>query len=168
MKSAIFAGSFDPPTIGHVDILNRSLKIFDKVFIPILKNPEKKTFFSEQERQAFLTKIANEIDPKRIEVHCFNGLLVEFAKKVGTSNVVRGIRDSKDLSYELDMYNINRYLFSEIETIFLPTKPENASVSSMAVRQVMSFGGNISGLVPECIRYDIENKIKVGGKINES
>lgn len=166
MKKAIFAGSFDPPTIGHLDIIDRSLKLFDKVFIAVLHNPEKMSLFTVRERLILLKRISEQFEDGRIEIVSFGGLLADLAEKLNVYTLIRGVRDSYDLRYEVNIADTNHRLNDKIETVFLPTKPENCCVCSQNVRQILSFNGDISSFVPKCLLDDIENIIR--GNLNES
>lgn len=157
MKKAIYPGSFDPITKGHLDIIKRGSKSFDKVIIAVLINSEKQGLFSIEERVSLIKKATVEID--NIEVISFEGLLVDYMKKNNISIILKGLRNSKDFEYELQMANVNKILENEIESIFMISNPENSYISSSMVKEVCKLGGNISGLVPSEVESIIKKKI---------
>ena len=154
---AMFAGSFDPITNGHVDIIRRGAKVFDKVIIGVLVNVDKKHLFEIDERVKLIKKVTNDIE--NVEVVSFNGLLVDLLKEYNANVVLKGLRNSIDFEYELQMSYMNRELDSNIETICMMSSPNNLHISSSCVKQVAKFGGNIEGLVPKEIVSDILTKI---------
>ncbi len=156
MGVAICPGSFDPVTIGHVDVIKRSSALFDKVVVTVLINKEKNTVFSIDERKALLQKSLKCLH--NVEITSYDGLLVEFAKKMSANVVVRGLRAVSDFEYELQTALTNKKLYDNIETVFLPSNPENMYISSSLVRQVASFHGDVSSFVPKEIIKDIEKK----------
>jgi pantetheine-phosphate adenylyltransferase len=145
-RIALYPGSFDPPTNGHLSIIQRGLKMFDGLIVAILKNPAKDAVFSIEERVELL-KGAARGDP-RVEVKTFEGLLVNFAKQQGVNTVLRGLRAVSDFEYEFQMANMNRKLDKEIETLFMMTGEDYFYISSRFVRDVARLGGDVSGLVP--------------------
>lgn len=154
---AVVPGSFDPLTNGHVDIIQRSLNIFDRVVVGVLSNPAKKSLFSEAERVALLERhFARYSD--RISVVSFSGLLVEFVKSVKSRVVVRGLRAISDFDYEAQMSLINRTLDPTIETFFLTAREEHAYISSTIVKQVALLGGDVSNMVPPVVAKALEKK----------
>lgn len=146
MVKAIYAGTFDPLTNGHIDIVTRSLRFCDRLVIAIGINSNKKTMFDEKERMALIghtfAHFAN------IKVASFQGLLVEYAKQIEANILVRGIRSVSDFEYEITLANTNKVLAPEIETVFLPTSPELAVVSSSMVKEIARYGGDISRFAP--------------------
>ena len=156
MRVAICPGSFDPVTIGHVDIIKRASALFDRVVVTVLINKEKNTVFSIDERKALLQKALKCLH--NVEITAYDGLLVEFAKKMSANVVVRGLRAVSDFEYELQTALTNKKLYDNIETVFLPSSPENMYISSSLVRQVASFHGDVSSFVPKEIIKDIEKK----------
>ncbi|WP_101772678.1 pantetheine-phosphate adenylyltransferase [Peptostreptococcus faecalis] len=153
---AIFAGSFDPITNGHVDIIERAAKMFDKLKIGILINPNKQTMFTVEERVELVKKTLSHID--NVEVIFFEGLLIDFCKKNDISVLVRGIRSSADVDYELQMAHMNKELEDSIETIILPTNTKYSFISSSLIKEVLHFGANIENLVPKCVLEELKKK----------
>ena len=122
MVKAVFAGSFDPPTNGHLDIIQRASSLFDSIDVVISVNPEKKYLFTQEERQEMLKELLKGY--KNVQVHLWQGIIVNYAKKVGAKVLIRGIRSNNDFSYEFDLAHMNQNLNPEIETLFLPTKAQ--------------------------------------------
>ena len=149
MNRAIFPGSFDPITLGHVDIIRRSLPLFDEIIIAIGVNSRKKYMFSLEKRQSFIQK-SFEYEPK-IKVETYEGLTVDFCQKIDANFIVRGLRNPADFEFEKTITQVNRRL-SNIETVFLLTSAETAYISSSIVREVMHFGGDYTSMVPESVR----------------
>lgn len=165
MKIAICPGSFDPVTLGHVDIINRARKIFDRLIIAVLVNPEKHTAFTLEERIDLLKRCTTGMD--NVEVVGFDGLLADYAKIRNATAIVKGLRAMSDFEYEFQMALYNKILNPELETVFLTTTAENMFLSSSGVKQVACFGGDISSFVPACILSDIKQRLCTGGKQNE-
>lgn len=149
MKRAIFPGSFDPITLGHYDIIMRGITVFDELVIAIGKNADKKYMFSLEERMRFITETFK--DQKQIKVHTYQGLTVDFCKKVNADYILRGLRNPGDFEFEKAIAHTNRKL-SEIETVFLLTSSGKSYISSSIVRDVIRNGGDYTGLVPEAVR----------------
>lgn len=149
MKRAIFPGSFDPITNGHVDIIERSLPLFDEIIIAIGINAKKKYMFSLEERKKFIEQTFKIQD--KIKVTTYEGLTVSFCKKVEADFIIRGLRNPADFEFEKTITQVNRRL-SDIETVFLLTSPENAFISSSIVREVIHFEGDYRSMVPEAVR----------------
>ncbi len=147
MKTGVYPGSFDPVTLGHVDIIERGLKIVDKLVVGILNNSAKTPMFSLDERIR-LMKTACEPYGDRVEIVAFSGLLVDFLKEQDSTKVIRGLRAVTDFEYELQMAQANRSLYPEMETIFLTTRAEYAYISSTVVKDVLRNGGDVSHFVP--------------------
>ncbi|MFA6200610.1 MAG: pantetheine-phosphate adenylyltransferase [Bacteroidales bacterium] len=150
MKSiAIFPGSFDPITKGHESVVLRALPLFDEIIVAIGENTSKKEFFSLEQRLDWISKTF-ENNPK-VKVESFSSLLVDFCKEKGAKYVVRGLRNSIDFQYERNIALINQELYPEIETIFILTKPEDTAISSSFVREILSFGGDVTKFIPSSI-----------------
>lgn len=162
MKIAICPGSFDPVTLGHMDIINRARKLFDHTIVAVLVNPAKHTAFTLDERIGLLKRCTK--DMEGVEVVGFDGLLADYAKICHATAIVKGLRAMSDFEYEFQMALINRKLNPELETVFLTTTAENMFLSSSGVKQVASFGGDISNFVPECTLQDIQRRLCAGGK----
>lgn len=156
MKKAIYAGSFDPLTLGHLDIIRRAAKLFDCLVVAVLENPNKQSLFSVEERKRHLEMATERLE--NVEVASFRGLLAEFAKEIGATVAVRGLRNAVDFAAEYQMYLINRKLGEEIETVFLAADEEHLSLSSTNVKEVAVFGGNIDFMVPQEIKPFILEK----------
>ena len=164
MRRAIYPGSFDPVTNGHLDIIERGAKLFDEIIIAILNNPEKNPMFSVKERREMLDEVLPEIktDDCRLIVEDFSGLLVEYARKREVQTIVRGIRAVSDYEYELQMALMNRRLEPAIQTVFLMAADKYSYVSSRLIKQVFTLGGTIDGLVPASVEMRMRKKLKKG------
>jgi pantetheine-phosphate adenylyltransferase len=149
-RVALYPGSFDPPTCGHLDIVSRARRLADRVIIAILENDAKTPLFSVPERVVMIREILG--DAPDVSVRSFSGLLVDFAKSCGASLIVRGLRAISDYEYELQMALMNRRLSPEVETVFLMANEEYSYVSSRLVKEVARLGGDLTGLVPETVR----------------
>lgn len=160
MKRAIFPGSFDPLTMGHLDIIERSLNLFDEIVIAVLNNPEKHPMFSPEERCEMIEEVLVDFDSKncRLVVESFQGLLVDYVKSKDSRAIIRGIRAISDYEYELRMALMNRRLEPDIETVFLMAAEEYSYVSSRLLKQVFLLGGRVDGLVPELIEKRLRSK----------
>ena len=155
-RIAVYPGSFDPLTNGHVDIVQRALVMFDKVVIAIANNVRKAPLFSVEERKdQILDAIGNH---DRIEVDAFEGLLIEYVRRRGSSIVVRGLRALADFEYEFQLAHMNRRLGAGIDTIFLMTSETDFYVSSSLVKEVAQFGGDVTGLVPHKVQLALESR----------
>ena len=148
MKIAIYPGSFDPITNGHLEILKRALNIFDKVIMLVAVNPNKKTRFNEQERVAMIKEA---IDDPRVEVDSYSGLTVEYAKKHGASHLIRGLRAVTDFEYEFSLASANDYIDSSIDTVFLMSKAEKSFINSSMIMELHQSGVDVSSLVPPSV-----------------
>lgn len=147
MNLAIYPGSFDPVTKGHLDILKTGSEIFDKVIVAVLNNPKKKGFLSVDERVMLLREAVKEFP--NVEVDSFAGLTVEYAKLKGANILIRGLRAVSDFEYEMQLSQANSALSKDIKTVFLTTKPKYNFISSGTVKEIFSLGGDISAFVPE-------------------
>jgi pantetheine-phosphate adenylyltransferase len=148
-RIAIFPGSFDPITNGHVDIIERGVRLFDRVVIAILRNIEKSPLFTTDERVAIARNVF--LDRPQVEVDTFDGLLVDYARRRGATAIVRGLRAISDFEYEMQMALMNRRLHPEVETVFMMPAETYTYVSSRLVKEVFALGGNIAGLVPPLV-----------------
>lgn len=157
MTTAVYPGSFDPVTYGHVDIIRRAAKMFDKVVVAVGINMEKKPWFTVEERKELLRSATQDIE--NVEVVDFEGLLVDFAKSIDAKIILKGLRAVSDFEYEFQMALTNSKLAPEIETVFLTTSAENMYLSSSIVKQVGILGGDISPFVPECVHDEIKTRI---------
>jgi pantetheine-phosphate adenylyltransferase len=153
VNTAVYPGSFDPITNGHLDIIKRSAKIFDKLIVTVLVNPDKKGLFSRDERVNLIKRVISDIP--NVEVDSFSGLLIDFMKQRDARVIVKGLRAVSDFEYEFQMALMNKKLCPEIETVFMMTSAVNSYLSSSAVKQVAVFGGCIKELVPDEIISDI-------------
>ncbi len=149
MKIAIYPGSFDPITKGHLDILKNASGIFDKVIIAVARNGEKKGFLSTEERVELIKKSIKELD--NVEVDAFEGLTIEYAKKRGAEILIRGLRAVSDFEYEMQLSQTNSALCDEIKTVFLTTKPKYNFISSSTIREILQNNGDISKFVPQAV-----------------
>lgn len=147
MNLAIYPGSFDPITKGHLHILKTGSEIFDKVIVAVLQNPNKKGFLSIEERVELIKKVTKQFP--NVEVDSFEGLTVEYAKKKGANILIRGLRAVSDFEYEMQLSQANSALSKDIKTIFLTTKPKYNFISSGTVKEIFGFGGDISAFVPK-------------------
>jgi len=145
MRTAVYAGSFDPITRGHEDLIKRSLQFVDRIIVAVATNVSKQPLFTLDERVAFIRAAVG--DDARVDVRQFNGLLVDFAREVGASLIIRGLRAVADFEYEFQMALMNRHLAPGLETVFMVPSLETTYISSSLVREVARFRGDISGLV---------------------
>ena len=158
MTRGIYPGSFDPVTFGHLDIIERSAGIVDELIVAVLINSAKKSLFSVSERVKMLSELLEGHD--NIKVESFDGLLVDYARSKEASIIVRGLRAVTDFEYELQIAQMNRTIYNEIDTIFFTTSLEYAYLSSSIVKEVASYGGDISHFVPESIVDKVYTKLK--------
>ena len=158
VSTAIYPGSFDPPTNGHFDIIKRSAKFFDHLIVAVGANPVKKYFFAVEERVAMLEEIVSEYE--NIEVSYFDGLLVEYAAKVNAVTIIRGLRALSDFEYELELALMNRHLNREVDTIFMMTDEHYSFLRSSLVREVARLGGDISDKVPSVVERYLKRKFQ--------
>ena len=158
MIKAVFPGSFDPPTNGHLDIIHRASKLFDNLDVLISVNPNKQYMFSEQERLDMLTTLLK--DYKNVQIHVWEGLIVNYAKQVGANVLIRGIRSINDFSYEFELAHMNQKLNPEIETMFVPCKEKFGIVKSSSIKELAMFGGDISRMVPPLVEKALKSKLE--------
>lgn len=156
MKIAVYPGSFDPITNGHLDILKRALNVFDKVIVLVANNPKKRTTFDVNERMKTIKNVTK--DMKNVEVDSTEGLVVTYAKKVGATALVRGLRAVTDFEYELQMATTNEFVDSSIDMVFFMTHLENTFISSSSVKELFFQGLDISKLVPQEVIRALESK----------
>ncbi|HQR45385.1 MAG TPA: pantetheine-phosphate adenylyltransferase [Thermoanaerobaculia bacterium] len=161
MRIAVYPGSFDPMTNGHVDLIRRGCHIFDRVVVAVLRNAEKAPLFDVTERLAMIRAVFRS-EPK-VTVKAFSGLLVDFVRKEKAHVVVRGLRVVSDFEYEFQMALMNRRLDPEVETIFLTPKEELSYLSSRLVKQVHELGGDVSGLVPPLVLRSLKKRLPQRG-----
>ena len=161
---AMFPGTFDPPTLGHIDIIKRCAALYDKVYVVIADNIAKKTLFTAQERKGFLEATLKGTlketlrDYSNVEVHIWGGLVVDFAKKFDVGVMVRGVRTQGDFSYEFDLALLNKQICPEIEILFMPTNPTLSLVRSSTIKELATFGADISTMVPPVVIEAINTK----------
>lgn len=166
MRKAICPGSFDPVTFGHIDIIKRASGMFDEVLVASMVNPSKEPIFTLDERLSLLKRALSGIS--NVKVVSFDGLLADYAKSMGATVIVKGLRAVSDFEYEFQMALTNEKLNPELETIFLTTRAENMFLSSSVVKQIAKFNGDISQFVPSCILEDIRKRlIDVKSKIKK-
>lgn len=156
MRSAIYPGSFDPLTNGHLSLIQRGLKMFDSLIVAIAVNPKKTPLFSVEERKELIRGAVG--DDPRVIIDDFQGLLVDYAKKRGVNVVLRGLRAVSDFEFEFQLANMNRRLSAELETVFMMTGEDYFYISSNLVREVASFGGNVEGAVPPNVLEKLKAK----------
>lgn len=153
-RICVYPGSFDPVTVGHLDVIERAARLFDRVIVAVMHNPAKRGCFTVEERTALIRRSAAGLD--NVTVDAWDGLLVDYVRKTGACAVVRGLRAVSDFENEMVMAQVNAQLLPGMETVFLMTKPEHGCVSSSVVREAASFGADISAFVPEPIVQDVQ------------
>ena len=162
MKRCVFAGTFDPPTLGHKDIVLKCLGLFDEVIVAILINPNKRPLFSEEARLAMLRKVFAQY--KNVRVLSYDGLTVDLLRRENAKFYVRGIRNGTDYDYEAQLNYINMDMYKEMITVFLPTRQEFLHISSSLVKDALRFNKNVDKYVPEEIRGDLKKYMQEAGK----
>ena len=163
MLRAIYPGSFDPVTFGHLDIIRRSCIIVDELTVGVLNNNTKMPLFSVEERVKMLSEVTGDL--KNVRIVPFDGLLIEFAKKMQADVVIRGLRAITDFEYELQMSQTNHKLDPRLETMFLTTGIEYSYLSSSTVKEIAAFGGDVSQFVPEAVALRLKEKIKAKRRV---
>ena len=165
MKTAVYPGSFDPVTLGHYDIIERTAKIMDRVVIGVLQNKSKTPLFSAQERVKMLEEVTKDLP--NVEVRCFDGLLIDFARSCDAKVIVRGLRAVTDFEYELQMAQTNRVIAPEIDTLFLNTNLKYSYLSSSIVKEIAEFGGDIQEFLHPQIARKVMEKFAQGRALGE-
>jgi pantetheine-phosphate adenylyltransferase len=156
-RTAIYPGSFDPLTNGHLAIIQRGLKVFDRLVVAVANNPEKRPMFSVGERKTMIAEAVGN-DP-RVEVDSFDALLVEYVRRKGIHTVLRGLRAVSDFEFEFQIANMNRHLLPDLETVFVMTGEDYFFVSARIVREVATFGGDVSAFVPANVLEELRRKL---------
>ncbi|MDO4809115.1 MAG: pantetheine-phosphate adenylyltransferase [Eubacteriales bacterium] len=162
MKTAIYPGSFDPVTYGHLDIIERSAALFDRLVIGVLVNSTKSPMFSMEERVEMIRQETAHLP--NVEVRCFSGLTVDFARENGAGFMVRGLRAVTDFEYELQLSHTNRQIAPDLDTVFLTTGMNYGYISSSVTKEIASLGGDITKFVPPAVAKRIKEKLADGGK----
>lgn len=157
MKIAVCPGSFDPVTVGHLDIIQRAAKLFDKVIVLVMPNAKKTPAFTLEERVDMIRRSTAQME--NVEADCFDGLLADYTKKVKATAIVKGLRAVSDYEYEFQMALVNKELNADTETVFINAVHKNMYLSSSIVKQVAYFGGDISKFVPECVHDIVKNRL---------
>ena len=159
MKKAICTGSFDPVTIGHINILERAARLVDEMIICVFINEQKKYLFNMQERVDLLRQATIHIG--NVTVDGYNGLAADYIKQHDINLIIRGLRSAIDFEYEVNTAQMMKHLIPNVDTIFLLTAPEFLFISSSGVRELAHFGGDVHGLVPECVEFALQSKMKI-------
>lgn len=162
MSSALYPGSFDPITFGHLDVIRRAATVFERVIVAVLRNPRKAPLFDEQERIATIRDAVDEECPDiagRVEVAAFDGLTVDFARVSGASFIVRGLRAVSDFETELQMAHTNRKLEPSVDTVFFMTALEHSYLSSSLVKEIAMLGGDVAGMVPAAVTRRLHDRV---------
>ena len=160
MKIAICPGSFDPVTKGHLDIICRASKLFDRVIVVVMSNASKHPLFTQVERMALLQRTIDAVGIDNVTADCYDGLLADYVKMRNATAIVKGLRAMSDFEYEFQMALANRSLAPNAETVFITADPQNMYVSSSLIRQIACFGGDVSDFVPKNIVEEIEKRLK--------
>ncbi len=157
-RIAVYPGTFDPVTNGHIDLVHRSLRIFDRVVVAVAENPKKEPLFSSEERIAMFKKAMGK--HKSVVIEGFDGLLVDYVEKKGAVGIIRGLRAVSDFEYELQMALMNRRLDNSIETVYLMPSEEYSFITSTIVKEAASYGGNVSSLAPKVAVEKLKKKFR--------
>lgn len=155
-RIAVCPGSFDPITYGHLDIIERTSKVFDTVYVSVLKNSSKKGLFTPEERVELIKQVTKDLP--NVEVREFNGLLIDFCREIGAKSIVRGLRAVSDFEYEMQLTSMNRKLDSDIETIYMMTNNNYSFISSSIVKEVAKYGGKTEDVVPPLVEEALREK----------
>jgi pantetheine-phosphate adenylyltransferase len=155
---AVYAGTFDPITFGHIDVIERAVKLFDRIIIAVAKSSQKKTLFSLEERVALATEVLKPLP--HVQVAGFDSLLLDFAKSHGANVILRGLRTVTDFDYEFQLASMNRQLNPAIESIFLMPAEKYMSISSSLIREIAALGGDVTSFVPPLVKQALERKIR--------
>ncbi|MBR5934499.1 MAG: pantetheine-phosphate adenylyltransferase [Treponema sp.] len=158
MAKAVFPGSFDPPTFGHLNVIERTISLFDEIDVVVAVNPEKNYLFSAEERVQMLSELTK--DYRNVKIHTWHSLIVDYAVQSGATVLLRGIRNATDFAYEFDLSLINHSLNSSIDTIFVPTEQKYVTIKSSSIKELARFGGDVSKMVPELVAEKLREKFK--------
>lgn len=150
MRICVYPGSFDPFTEGHLDVLRNAVSLFDCVYVGVLNNAAKRAAFTPKERVQMIERAVSDADFTNVKVESFDGLLVDYATRIGASYIIRGLRAITDFEYEFQIDAINRHLQPHIQTVYFMANPSHSFLSSSTVKEIGGYGGNIRGLVPDC------------------
>ncbi|MCD6247597.1 MAG: pantetheine-phosphate adenylyltransferase [Candidatus Diapherotrites archaeon] len=158
-RIAVYAGTFDPITLGHVDVIKRAVRIFNRVIVAITTNPRKTPLFTVEERVQLAKDALAGIE--NVEVESFTGLLVNYMKRKGAKTILRGLREVSDFSYEFQQAIINRKLYNEVDTVFIMTSPEYFYINSTIVKELVKLGACVKGFVPENVEIALKKKLSI-------
>ena len=158
MSKAVFPGSFDPPTLGHLNIIERASSLFTEIDVVVAVNPEKKYLFTPEERVEMLRELTKNYS--NVKIHTWNSLIVDYAEKNGADVLLRGIRNATDFAYEFDLSLINHSLNNKVDTIFIPCEQKYVTIKSSSIKELAKLGGDISQMVPELVAREVQKKYK--------
>lgn len=156
MKTAVYAGSFDPPTYGHINIIERVSRLFDQVDVLVSVNPDKRYLFSDEERLSMLEELTK--DFSNVKVKIWNSLIADYCRENGANILVRGVRNAMDFAYEFDLSLMNRHLNPSIETLLIPTEQKYFLIRSSSIKEAARFGGDVSTMVPPLVESKLREK----------
>lgn len=160
MRTCVYPGSFDPFTIGHHDVLERAVEMFERVYVSVLNNAAKNATFTVEERVDMIQRMVDAENMQNVIVTHFDGLMVNYAHAIGADYVIRGLRATMDFEYEFQINALNLHLAPDVDTVYFMARPEHSFLSSSAVREIGSMGGNIEGLVPNSIHNIIAERLR--------
>ena len=160
MRTCVYPGSFDPFTVGHHDVLEHAVAMFDRVYVSVLNNGMKHPVFSVEERVEMIQRMVDFEGIQKVVVGRFDGLLVEYARSVGAEYIIRGLRATMDFEYEFQINALNRHLAPDVDTVYFMASPEHSFLSSSAIREIGVLGGSIKGLVPESIEEVVAKRLR--------